>query len=262
MNISFFPAYIDCNTTPCLQSFGTTVRPFVPWKGREQIKVFWGALDDHFCNCCTETGTTSHRISISPWTLERTPFLMISERDRHGKKTKRTPKEVGIKNVKYNYYKVSVNWNGIECTVKKDVSYNRNMLTEGATHPKLASIWKGGCAVNRLLYSPPSKSASRTGSTRTNKCLTILYACSLLWRRAHRAVFHVVDHPGPSSPVQRRKQNSRQLFMLFQTKLTDPCKLVLRIWQFFSVRLLIWPQNSCNSVKQWASNISNRTKFS
>lgn len=32
---------------------------------------------------------------------------------------------------------------------------------------------------------------------------TILYAFSLLKRRAHRAIFHVVDHPGPSSPKKQ-----------------------------------------------------------
>lgn len=68
-------------------------------------------------------------------------------------------------------------------------------------YPKFASIWNGGCAVNKLLYNPPSKLPSWSGSTKLNKCFTILYACSLLWRRAQRAIFHVVDHPGPSSPV-------------------------------------------------------------
>lgn len=72
-------------------------------------------------------------------------------------------------------------------------------------YPKLASIWNGGCAVNKLLYNPPSKSPSWSGSTRLISCLTNLYACSLLWRRAHRAIFHVVDHPGPISPALDRK---------------------------------------------------------
>jgi hypothetical protein len=71
-------------------------------------------------------------------------------------------------------------------------------------YPKFASIWNGGCAVHRLLYSPPSKSTFSPGGTKVINFRTILYAFSLLKRRAHRAIFHVVDHPGPSSPKKQK----------------------------------------------------------
>lgn len=67
-------------------------------------------------------------------------------------------------------------------------------------YPKFASIWKGGCAVQRLVYNPPSKSTLPPGGTKVINFRIILYAFSLFRRRAHSAIFHVVDHPGPSSP--------------------------------------------------------------
>ena len=58
-------------------------------------------------------------------------------------------------------------------------------------YPKFASIWKGGCAVQRLVYNPPSKSTLPPGGTKVINFRIILYAFSIFRRRAHSAIFHV-----------------------------------------------------------------------
>jgi len=109
------------------------------------------------------------------------------------------------------------------------------------SYPKLASIWKGGCAANKLLYSPPWKDTSWSGSTKVIKRLTIRYACSLLWSRAQRAIFHVVDHPGPSSPEPITKKLENHPTILLAASQHKSSKL-----KTTSDSHLIWVYERCS----------------
>lgn len=70
MQISFFPAYVDCDPATCFQSFHATTWPFITRQRRKQVEVLHCAMNKHFCNCCWKTDTTQCFFSANLFTTK------------------------------------------------------------------------------------------------------------------------------------------------------------------------------------------------
>ena len=147
MQISFFPAYVDCDPATCFQSFHATTWPFITRQRRKQVEVLHCAMNKHFCNCCWKTDTTQCFFSANLFTTKTivTRFLVLEQQFYH----RHNEKNIYFRNQRDKYTSAQTiiiwwKWNW------QDTKMVQFFHKDGA-YPKFASIWKGGCVVNRLL---------------------------------------------------------------------------------------------------------------